>query len=325
VTDNELQNFLLFRFAASSSRAAVRQRARAARMSRSHPPSPSGGASPSAPSDAPASATSPRRARGWLDCLRGAAPPPRAARHVFANDAAATLAAGEAGGGYADNSVTTSRYTLLNFIPLFLFEQFSRFANAYFLAVCVLQCIPAVSITAGVPATAFPLGIVVGFDALITAREDWRRHADDAAVNARLVLALRGGAWRPLPWRELLVGDLVKVLGGEEVPADLIFLSAGTAEAEHAGLCYVQTAQLDGETNLKMRTAPAATAEALRAGAQDGDGAAAAAAWRGAVLAEEPHENFARFNGSRQGAGGGNIDLERGGWAGIIARVHIHC
>lgn len=37
-----------------------------------------------------------------------------------------------------------SRYTALNFIPLFLWEQFTRFANFYFLVVCVLQMIPSI-------------------------------------------------------------------------------------------------------------------------------------------------------------------------------------
>jgi hypothetical protein len=65
----------------------------------------------------------------------------------------------DGGPPFADNSVTTSRYTLLNFLPLFLFEQFSRFANMYFLIICILQTIPSISITGGFPATAVPLAI----------------------------------------------------------------------------------------------------------------------------------------------------------------------
>jgi hypothetical protein len=41
----------------------------------------------------------------------------------------------EANVGFCDNTVITSKYTVWSFLPLFLFEQFSRFANFYFLVV----------------------------------------------------------------------------------------------------------------------------------------------------------------------------------------------
>ena len=91
---------------------------------------------------------------------------------------------------YCSNLVITSRYTLLNFVPKFLFEQvntsslfsalsrrhlnplfqFSRLANFYFLIICCLQSIPAISITNGLPTALVPLGFVLFFDAIVTAR-----------------------------------------------------------------------------------------------------------------------------------------------------------
>jgi hypothetical protein len=56
-------------------------------------------------------------------------------------------------------------------------------ANAYFLLVCVLQSISAISITGGVPTSALPLSIVLFFDGSATAREDYKRHVDDAHAN----------------------------------------------------------------------------------------------------------------------------------------------
>ena len=85
--------------------------------------------------------------------------------------------------GFCDNLVITSKYTLYNFLPLFLLEAFARIANAYFLFVCVLQSIPDISITAGIPTSAFPLSIVLFFDGTATAREDYKRHKDDAHAN----------------------------------------------------------------------------------------------------------------------------------------------
>ena len=72
---------------------------------------------------------------------------------------------------------------MASFLPLFLLEAFARMANAYFLLVCVLQSIPAISITGGLPTSALPLSIVLFFDGSATAREDYKRHCDDAHAN----------------------------------------------------------------------------------------------------------------------------------------------
>lgn len=52
-------------------------------------------------------------------------------------------------------------------------------------------------------------------------------------------------------WKNVQVGDFVRLYNEEPVPADIIVLS--TSEAD--GACYIETKNLDGETNLKVRTA----------------------------------------------------------------------
>ncbi|XP_021733270.1 probable phospholipid-transporting ATPase 8 isoform X2 [Chenopodium quinoa] len=52
-------------------------------------------------------------------------------------------------------------------------------------------------------------------------------------------------------WKELRVGDVVKVYKDEHFPADLLFLSSNYED----GICYVETSNLDGETNLKLKHA----------------------------------------------------------------------
>ncbi|RLV94117.1 Phospholipid-transporting ATPase DNF1 [Spathaspora sp. JA1] len=51
-------------------------------------------------------------------------------------------------------------------------------------------------------------------------------------------------------WKDVNVGDLIRIRANEEVPADVIILSTSDQE----GNCYVETKNLDGETNLKMKT-----------------------------------------------------------------------
>ncbi len=50
-----------------------------------------------------------------------------------------------------NNVVTTYNYTLWNFLPKNLFEQFCNYANLYFLLIGILQIIPATSTTNGIP------------------------------------------------------------------------------------------------------------------------------------------------------------------------------
>ena len=46
---------------------------------------------------------------------------------------------------YESNYISTTKYTLYNFLPLSLLGQFKRYANIYFLVMAILQCIPAIS------------------------------------------------------------------------------------------------------------------------------------------------------------------------------------
>ncbi|KAM0323107.1 hypothetical protein ACHAQA_008957 [Verticillium albo-atrum] len=52
-------------------------------------------------------------------------------------------------------------------------------------------------------------------------------------------------------WKDLQVGDYVRIYNDDEIPADIVILSTSDPD----GACYVETKNLDGETNLKFRAA----------------------------------------------------------------------
>ncbi|KAG6329935.1 hypothetical protein ID866_9153, partial [Astraeus odoratus] len=61
--------------------------------------------------------------------------------------------------------------------------------------------------------------------------------------------------WERTLWKKLEVGDVVLLRENEQVPADVVVLSTSDPD----GLCYLETKNLDGETNLKARKALRAT------------------------------------------------------------------
>lgn len=52
-------------------------------------------------------------------------------------------------------------------------------------------------------------------------------------------------------WKNVQVGDFIRIYNDEQVPADIVVLSTSDPD----GACYVETKNLDGETNLKVRQA----------------------------------------------------------------------
>ncbi|EDV25711.1 uncharacterized protein TRIADDRAFT_56098 [Trichoplax adhaerens] len=151
---------------------------------------------------------------------------------------------------FPDNTIVTSRYTIWNFIPKNLFEQFGRIANFYFLCIAVVQLSLRNSPVSPVTSVA-PLLFVVTITAIKQAYEDWLRHKSDNKVNNRSIEVVRDGTLKGVPSRNVAVGDVVRVSNEQELPCDLVLLSSSEVD----GSCYIMTMNLDGETNLKPRLA----------------------------------------------------------------------
>ncbi|KAJ3144828.1 hypothetical protein HK101_002585 [Irineochytrium annulatum] len=169
-------------------------------------------------------------------------------------------------GKFVDNTVRTAKYTMLDFLPKQIIMQFSKLANMYFIFISLLQLVPGWSPT-GQYTTIFPLAVFVGLAMLKEGWEDYNRHKQDALENESVakklkVLMDRGSAssinHSKAAFAEsdgVRVGDVLLVEQGEVIPADLVVLGSSLPN----GSCFIETSNLDGESNLKQKQALAIT------------------------------------------------------------------
>lgn len=151
---------------------------------------------------------------------------------------------------FPGNGIKTTKYTVLFFIPMNLFEQFHRFANLYFVGLAILNFVPVVN--AFQPDVALiPICSILALTAIKDAWEDFRRYKSDKKLNSMpcLVYNRKEKDFKEKRWRDVRVGDFVKVECNDIVPADLLLLHT----SDPNGACHIETANLDGETNLKQR------------------------------------------------------------------------
>ncbi|XP_029127441.1 phospholipid-transporting ATPase 3 isoform X3 [Cajanus cajan] len=179
-------------------------------------------------------------------------------RTIFCNDRQANLPV-----RFKGNSISTTKYNFFTFLPKGLFEQFRRVANLYFLAISILSTTPISPLS---PITnVIPLSLVLLLSLIKEAFEDW---------------------WVSIPWKKLQVGDVVKVEQDGFFPADLLFLASTNVD----GVCYIETANLDGETNLKIRKALEKTWDYLTP--------EKASEFKGEIQCEQPNNSLYTFTGN---------------------------
>ncbi|KAL9852691.1 phospholipid-transporting ATPase IA isoform 3-T3 [Geothlypis trichas] len=102
---------------------------------------------------------------------------------------------------FCNNHVSTAKYNIITFLPRFLYSQFRRAANAFFLFIALLQQIPDVSPT-GRYTTLVPLLFILAVAAVKEIIEDIKRHKADNAVNKKQTQVLRNGAWEIVHWEK---------------------------------------------------------------------------------------------------------------------------
>ncbi|GBP31603.1 Phospholipid-transporting ATPase ID [Eumeta japonica] len=114
-----------------------------------------------------------------------------------------------------------------------------------------------------------------------------QRHQNDSQVNHRRAKTLRNGKLVEEKWANVQVGDIIWLENDQFVAADILLLSS----SEPNGLCYIETAELDGETNLKCRQCLPETAAMGQDDAQLGS-------FDGEIVCETPNNLLNKFEGT---------------------------
>ncbi|KAM4807899.1 phospholipid-transporting ATPase IC-like [Rhinophrynus dorsalis] len=186
---------------------------------------------------------------------------------------------------YADNRIKTSKYNLLTFIPLNLYEQYHKAHVIYFTCMLILQCIPQI-------ATQLSMVIIIPLACILLSRglrdlvDDIARHRSDKLVNNKPCEILTETSLQKKKWKHIQVGDIVCLRKDDFVPADMLLLYS----TEPNSLCYLETAGIDGETNLKFRQALTITHTELQ-------NEEALAKFDGLVTCEAPNVQLHKFVG----------------------------
>ena len=220
---------------------------------------------------------------------------------------------------FAGNSIRTAKYSILTFVPRNLFEQFHRVAYIYFLIIAILNQLPQLAVF-GRGVSILPLAFVLLVTAVKDAFEDWRRHKSDKVENNRLASVLVDGQFQGKKLKDIRVGEIIKISANESIPCDIVLLST----SDPTGVAYVQTINLDGESNLKTRYAKQETHSKLPE---------KVVGFGGLIKCEKPNRNIYGFqanmeiDGKRLSLGSSNIvlrgcELKNTNWA---IGVAVYC
>ncbi|XP_029548303.1 phospholipid-transporting ATPase IC-like isoform X2 [Salmo trutta] len=109
----------------------------------------------------------------------------------------------------------------------------------------------------------------------------------DNEINNRKCEVLLDGRFQVSKWMNIHVGDVVRLKKNDHIPADILLLSSSNPNS----LCYVETAELDGETNLKFKMGLKATDERLQEEHQ-------LAQFDAMIVCEEPNNRLDKFTGT---------------------------
>jgi phospholipid-transporting ATPase len=149
--------------------------------------------------------------------------------------------------------------------------------------------------------TVMTLAFVLMVTCIKEGYEDLQRYRSDTEENTRLVTVVRWGEngvaqELEVETQSVKAGDIIKMTGTTQVPVDLLLML--TSNYADGNQCYVETANIDGETNLKLREAPAGLKQMTQDGSLLADGNLDRKLFNGTMEFEQPNKDIHNFIGA---------------------------
>ena len=120
--------------------------------------------------------------------------------------------------------------------------------NIIFLATSILSCIKILS-TKSIPSAIIPFLMVIGIGLIMDLIEEIKRYRNDLVTNSSSTKIYKTQKFQNIKWSDIKVGNLIKVKKNEIIPADLFVICSSNTDTSF----YLQTSNIDGESNLKKR------------------------------------------------------------------------
>lgn len=112
-----------------------------------------------------------------------------------------------------------------------------------------MQTFQSISNSDGKPVILMPLTTIILITAIKDLYEDYKRYRSDNEENSKKVKVSKDFSFQETEWQQVKVGNIIKIHENEYFPADFLLLRS----SDPKGVCYIETKNLDGETNLKHK------------------------------------------------------------------------
>ena len=201
---------------------------------------------------------------------------------------------------FKNNSISTTKYNLFTWLPKSILLQFLRAANIYFLIISILTLFPFSPKRASSQCGTFAM--VIAFTCLKEGYEDLKRYRADKEINEKetSIYDYKTGKFEKTTWWKVQCGNIIKLKNYEEVPCDFIMMKSSLP----SGMCFLDTMNLDGETNLKEKMTFTETMEM-----SDDD----LLNLKGKIICDEANEFLERWDG--------NFEIENGPFDKLLGNI----